>query len=476
MSDAARAQPLAPVPNPVEKPHALPATPRCPNCSAEVTGTFCAECGQKQGPLHVSLWHLFHEFAEDYFHFDSKLLLSLAYLFRPGFLTTEFLQGRRARYLGPFKLYLTASVLFFFCWSFSSEREEGQTDAAKGEKHVEAPAPPPVPKLEGAGLPMTPEPPPPAPAPAPAGKSVKPPPSAPGGALKVPAPPVKAPASPEAPKAAAAGGHSGKGRISISAHFESSSEEKAEKKAVVAKADKTPEKKDEASPADADEDADPDTEQADAEPTDKTDGTEETVATGKKLPPEAKAALAQANAKLAELGKAGVPLPKNLTLSADEATGEVELKMERADGSISRLFRERAKRFKEDPKAAREHLVKELADAVPKAMFALLPFFALLLKMLYRRAERFYPEHFVFALHFHALVFVALLIQLPLRDTGLQTPMNLAIAAYLFFALRKVYGGGVRKTLVKLSLLGGIYGLTVMGTLAAITASVEHGS
>jgi hypothetical protein len=36
-----------------------------------------------------------------------------ALLFKPGFLTCEFLAGRRASYLPPFRLYLVTSVLFF---------------------------------------------------------------------------------------------------------------------------------------------------------------------------------------------------------------------------------------------------------------------------------------------------------------------------------------------------------------------------
>jgi hypothetical protein len=37
----------------------------------------------------------------------------LALLFKPGFLTREFLAGRRVRYLPPLRLYLVLSVLFF---------------------------------------------------------------------------------------------------------------------------------------------------------------------------------------------------------------------------------------------------------------------------------------------------------------------------------------------------------------------------
>jgi len=58
------------------------------------------------------------EFAGETFegltHADSRLWRTLWYLLtKPGFLTVEFLEGRRARYLPPFRLYLVLSVVLF---------------------------------------------------------------------------------------------------------------------------------------------------------------------------------------------------------------------------------------------------------------------------------------------------------------------------------------------------------------------------
>jgi hypothetical protein len=58
------------------------------------------------------------EFASETFesitHADSRLWRTLWLLIsRPGFLTVEFLEGRRARYLPPFRLYLVLSVALF---------------------------------------------------------------------------------------------------------------------------------------------------------------------------------------------------------------------------------------------------------------------------------------------------------------------------------------------------------------------------
>jgi hypothetical protein len=96
-------------------PGAAPAsTVRCENCGTPVTARYCGACGQKlEAPVH-SLWHFMQLAAEDLTHADSRLWRTLAaLLFRPGFLTREFLHGRRARYLPPLRLYLVLSVVFF---------------------------------------------------------------------------------------------------------------------------------------------------------------------------------------------------------------------------------------------------------------------------------------------------------------------------------------------------------------------------
>ena len=52
-------------------------------------------------------------------HTDSRLWRTLAaLLLRPGYLTREFLAGRRARYLPPVRLYLVISLVFFL-WASS---------------------------------------------------------------------------------------------------------------------------------------------------------------------------------------------------------------------------------------------------------------------------------------------------------------------------------------------------------------------
>jgi len=119
----AGAAPAAAVPAavpPAAVPAAPTAAPLCENCGAALTGRYCAACGQRREPPVHSLWHFLTVAFEDVTHADSRLWSTLAALaFRPGFLTHEFLNGRRARYLPPVRLYLVLSVLFFLCASLS---------------------------------------------------------------------------------------------------------------------------------------------------------------------------------------------------------------------------------------------------------------------------------------------------------------------------------------------------------------------
>jgi Protein of unknown function (DUF3667) len=111
VADTARAAGLA-----AAAPPAAPAAAavHCENCGAPVSQKYCGACGQRVEPPVHSLWHFTHVALEDVTHADSRLWRTLAALMlKPGFLTREFLCGRRARYLPPVRLYLVLSVAFF---------------------------------------------------------------------------------------------------------------------------------------------------------------------------------------------------------------------------------------------------------------------------------------------------------------------------------------------------------------------------
>src|ERR1700677_2856335 len=88
-----------------------PPPARCKNCQAILTGRYCAACGQRADVHMPSTRELVHEALEGLTHSDSRLWRTLLLLwFRPGTLTEEFLAGRRAISLPPFRLSLVISV------------------------------------------------------------------------------------------------------------------------------------------------------------------------------------------------------------------------------------------------------------------------------------------------------------------------------------------------------------------------------
>ena len=94
-----------------------------------------------------------------------------------------------------------------------------------------------------------------------------------------------------------------------------------------------------------------------------------------------------------------------------------------------------------------------------KLIFFLIPFAALLFKLIYLRLKRQYYEHLIFSLHFHTVVFLAFIL-FQLFAILYQVPMVfqlLVILTYLFFAMKKVYALTSMKTFGKLLLFFLLY-------------------
>jgi hypothetical protein len=86
----------------------------CLNCGAVVIGRFCHICGQENIVPKESFWKLVTHFFYDITHFDSNFFHTLQYLlFRPGFLSKEYIKGKRASYLNPVRMYVFTSAIFF---------------------------------------------------------------------------------------------------------------------------------------------------------------------------------------------------------------------------------------------------------------------------------------------------------------------------------------------------------------------------
>ncbi len=88
---------------------------RCANCGTARRGAYCHHCGQRQASRVVPLRRLLTEAVATYFNLDNRLLRTLKMLLlRPGRLTEVYVQGQRAQYVSPIRLYLFFSVIYFF--------------------------------------------------------------------------------------------------------------------------------------------------------------------------------------------------------------------------------------------------------------------------------------------------------------------------------------------------------------------------
>ena len=108
---------------------AAPPIENCPNCGTTLLGTHCHECGQKKiNPNEFSLDRFLGRAINDFTDLESnKIFRTLAAMVvRPGLLAVEYLAGRRGNYIGPVKLYLTFSALYFlFAWTVLADLRGG---------------------------------------------------------------------------------------------------------------------------------------------------------------------------------------------------------------------------------------------------------------------------------------------------------------------------------------------------------------
>lgn len=86
----------------------------CANCGARLDGAYCSACGQRVEPRIQPLAYFVGEAFDTITNIDSRMWRTLLPLLgRPGWLTQEYLQGRRASYVPPFKLYFVIALFFF---------------------------------------------------------------------------------------------------------------------------------------------------------------------------------------------------------------------------------------------------------------------------------------------------------------------------------------------------------------------------
>lgn len=85
----------------------------CLNCETPLAGDYCSHCGQR-AHVHRTLSAFFHDLLHGVLHFEGKIWKTLPLLvWKPGELTRDYIDGKRARYVSPIALFLFCVFLMF---------------------------------------------------------------------------------------------------------------------------------------------------------------------------------------------------------------------------------------------------------------------------------------------------------------------------------------------------------------------------
>lgn len=108
----------------------------CHNCHnmLKPEDNFCSNCGQENHDLKVGIGQLLYDVFEGITNFDTKFYNTAKSIFsQPGKITKDFLEGRRARYVPPIRLYFIVSFVFFIAFDELVEMGLNSTnDVARG--------------------------------------------------------------------------------------------------------------------------------------------------------------------------------------------------------------------------------------------------------------------------------------------------------------------------------------------------------
>jgi len=120
----------------------IPVGTPCANCATPLQGPHCHECGQLAEDFHKSIWKLTVEAVESLLHLDGRLFSTLpALIRRPGKLTRDYMEGKRASQVAPFRMFLVILLIAFFVGHAAMKAGANSHESA-GDDHAAAGAAP----------------------------------------------------------------------------------------------------------------------------------------------------------------------------------------------------------------------------------------------------------------------------------------------------------------------------------------------
>ena len=97
---------------------------KCLNCGhpLDISDKYCPNCSQANSTKKLTLKDFFDEFFSSLINYDSKLLTTLyALLLRPGRITKDYVNGKRITYTNPFRFLLSLAFLYFLMVTYNNQ-------------------------------------------------------------------------------------------------------------------------------------------------------------------------------------------------------------------------------------------------------------------------------------------------------------------------------------------------------------------
>lgn len=96
----------------------------CLNCGQPLSGNenFCSYCGQKNATNKLTFGNFIQSIFSGFFSYDSRFWKTFVPLLtKPGLVSQQYIEGKRARFVNPFQLYLNVSIIFFLLIGISNK-------------------------------------------------------------------------------------------------------------------------------------------------------------------------------------------------------------------------------------------------------------------------------------------------------------------------------------------------------------------
>ncbi|MBW8201933.1 DUF3667 domain-containing protein [Flagellimonas abyssi] len=106
----------------------------CLNCGhpLDISDKYCPNCSQANSTKKLTIKDFIDEFFSGLINYDSKLLKTLsALLLRPGRISKDYVNGKRVSYTNPFRFLLSLAFLYFLMFTYNSQFDTWDQDAQK---------------------------------------------------------------------------------------------------------------------------------------------------------------------------------------------------------------------------------------------------------------------------------------------------------------------------------------------------------